>query len=69
MVEKDEQEPTQSIPAKDGDLEVPIPSREDFLRTVEKVAGSAPKGRRVPDEASAHEHDSADDERPSADPD
>lgn len=40
MMSKDEhgQEPTQSIPAKDGDLEVPIPSRDDFLSVVEKVA-------------------------------
>lgn len=34
-----EHEPTQTIPAKDGDLEVPVPSREDFLSVVEKVAG------------------------------
>jgi hypothetical protein len=34
-------EPTQSIPAKDGDIEVPIPSRDDFLETVRKVAGPA----------------------------
>lgn len=35
---ENEQEPTQIIPAKDGDIEVPIPSREDFDRLVRKVA-------------------------------
>jgi hypothetical protein len=43
-----DQEPTQTIPAKDGDLKVPIPSREDFLETVKKVAG--PGLRKQPDE-------------------
>lgn len=42
---RDEREPTQMIPAKDGDFEVPIPSREDFLNVVKKVAG-APGVRR-----------------------
>ncbi len=28
----------QSIPAEDGDLEVPIPSREEYLHNLEKVA-------------------------------
>jgi hypothetical protein len=37
--EKPEQQATQMIPAKDGDIEVPVPSREDFLSVVEKVAG------------------------------
>ncbi|MGD0454886.1 MAG: hypothetical protein ABSB69_14935 [Solirubrobacteraceae bacterium] len=39
MADKDAQEPTQMIPAKGGDIEVPVPSREDFLSVVEKVAG------------------------------
>jgi hypothetical protein len=43
-----EPEPTQTIPAKDGDIEVPIPSREDFLNVVRKVAG--PALRKRPDE-------------------
>ncbi len=38
-------EATQAIPAKDGDLEVPIPSRKDFLRVVEKVSGPAVRKR------------------------
>jgi hypothetical protein len=42
-----ELEPTQTIPAKDGDIEVPIPSRDDFLETVKKVAG--PGLRKRPD--------------------
>jgi hypothetical protein len=46
--EKQGAEPTQAIPAKDGDLEVPIPSREDFLSVVEKVAGRGLRKR--PDE-------------------
>jgi hypothetical protein len=37
--EKHKQQTTQMIPAKDGDIEVPVPSREDFLSVVEKVAG------------------------------
>ena len=41
-------EPTQTIPAKDGDIEVPIPSRDEFLETVRKVAG--PALRKQPDE-------------------
>jgi len=46
----DKREPshTQTIPAKDGDIEVPIPSRDDFLKTVRKVAG--PALRKQPDE-------------------
>lgn len=47
MADKDV-EPTQTIPAKDGDIEVPIPSREDFLKTVRKVAD--PGLRKQPDE-------------------
>jgi len=47
MADEKQAKPTQSIPAKDGDIEVPIPSREDFLRTVEKVA---PGLRKPPDE-------------------
>ncbi len=39
-------EPTQVIPAKDGDFEVPIPSREDFLNVVKKVAGAPGVHRR-----------------------
>jgi hypothetical protein len=46
--EKHEQKPTQTIPAKDGDIELPIPSRDDFLKTVRKVAG--PGFRKQPDE-------------------
>jgi hypothetical protein len=46
--ETHEPEPTQSIPTKDGDIEVPIPSRDDFLETVKKVAG--PGLRKRPDE-------------------
>jgi hypothetical protein len=46
MAEKDKPKPTQIIPAKDGDIDVPIPSREDFLSVVEKVA----KLRKPPDE-------------------
>lgn len=38
----------QTIPAKDGDIEVPIPSRDDFLETVRKVVG--PGLRKRPDE-------------------
>jgi hypothetical protein len=34
-----EPEPTQTIPAKDGDIEIPVPSRDDFLGVVKKVAG------------------------------
>lgn len=45
--DKHEQEPTQTIPAKDGDIEVPIPSRDDFLGVVKKVAG--PGLRKRPD--------------------
>jgi hypothetical protein len=45
---KHESEPTQTIPAKDGDIEVPIPSRDDFLETVKKVAG--PRLRKQLDE-------------------
>jgi hypothetical protein len=37
--DKHKPEPTQTIPAKDGDIEVPIPSRKDFLSVVEKVVG------------------------------
>lgn len=44
-----EAKPTQVIPAKDGDFEVPIPSREDFLNVVKKVA-DAPEVRRRSDE-------------------
>jgi hypothetical protein len=44
---KHEPEPTQTIPAKDGDIEVPVPSREDFLSVVEKVTG--PGLRKRPD--------------------
>lgn len=47
MADKDA-EPTQTIPAKDGDIEVSIPSRDDFLETVRKVAG--PGLRKRPDE-------------------
>lgn len=46
--EKHEQKPTQTIPARDGDIVVPIPSRDDFLKTVRKVAG--PALRKQPDE-------------------
>jgi hypothetical protein len=46
--ENHEPKPTQTIPAKDGDIEVPIPSRDDFLKTVKKVAG--PGLRKQPDE-------------------
>lgn len=42
-----EPEPTQTIPAKDGDLEVPVPSRDHFLGVVKKVAG--PGLRKRPD--------------------
>jgi hypothetical protein len=38
---KHEREPTQTIPAKDGDIEVPVPSREDFLSVVKKVTRPA----------------------------
>jgi hypothetical protein len=38
MSDDHEQDPTQWIPAKDGDIEVPIPSRDDFLSVVKKVA-------------------------------
>ncbi|MGN6371527.1 MAG: putative signal transducing protein [Solirubrobacteraceae bacterium] len=41
-------EPTQTIPAKDGDIEIPVPSRKDFLSVVERVAGRALRKR--PDE-------------------
>lgn len=37
--DKHDREPTQVIPAKDGDLEIPVPSRKDFLGVVKKVAG------------------------------
>jgi hypothetical protein len=39
MADKKLAKPTQTIPAKDGDIEVPIPSRDDFLSVVKKVAG------------------------------
>jgi len=55
----------QSIPAKDGDIEVPIPSRDEFLSVVQKVARSAPQAGRIPDQAHTHEQDSDDDEGPS----
>jgi hypothetical protein len=48
MAHEKPEPPTQLIPAKDGDLEVPIPSREDFLSVVEKV--SRPGLRKRPDE-------------------
>jgi hypothetical protein len=47
MSDDKQKEPKQIIPAIDGDIEVPIPSRDDFLRTVEKVA---PGLRRPPAE-------------------
>jgi hypothetical protein len=43
MADEQQDKPTQMIPAKDGDIEVPIPSREDFLSVVEKVAGGLRK--------------------------
>jgi hypothetical protein len=49
--DKHEPEPTQTIPAKDGDIEVPVPSRDDFLGVVKKVAGS--RLRKRPDETDA----------------
>lgn len=48
MSDNEQREPTQSIPARDGDIEIPIPSRNDFLETVRKVAG--PALRKQPDE-------------------
>jgi hypothetical protein len=48
--DRHEREPTQTVPAKDGDLEVPIPSREDFLNVVDRVAGRGI--RKPPDETS-----------------
>jgi hypothetical protein len=40
MTAKQEPEPTQAIPTKDGKpLIVPVPSREDFDQLVKRVAG------------------------------
>jgi hypothetical protein len=47
MTERDDK-PMQAIPAKDGDLEVPIPSRDEFLNVVDRVAGRGLRKR--PDE-------------------
>ena len=43
-------EPTQSIPARDGDLEVPVPSRKDFLSFVDRVAPGLRKRPAATDE-------------------
>jgi hypothetical protein len=48
MADEKPDEPTQEIPAKDGDLEVPVPSRRDFLRFVDRVTGAGRRKR--PDE-------------------
>jgi hypothetical protein len=43
--DRQEPKPTQSIPAKDGDLEVDIPSRDEFVKLVERVAPPALRKR------------------------
>jgi hypothetical protein len=47
MADKQDTEPTQKTPKG---AEIPVPTREDFLRDLKKVAPPAPKPPAKPDE-------------------
>jgi hypothetical protein len=44
-VSEDGERPKQTIPAKDGDLELEAPTRDEFMHLVDKVAHVQPGGK------------------------